>query len=107
MNKIEFKDLLKRYLTNDCNDKEKLLVEGWYDWLGDDSNLDLGDLDNLEEEIWDKVRNKTLETSRVGSWRGSRTPFPTSPLRTRRASFPASWLSSNIFRFNWQRQTCM
>lgn len=59
MNKVEFKDLLKRYLSNDCSDSERLLVEGWYDILGDKQELAIGDLAELEERIWHSVSTKT------------------------------------------------
>jgi len=61
MNKVKFKDLLKRYLTNECTNSERLLVEGWYDVLGDEKELGSIDLDTLEDEVWKKVQIKTVK----------------------------------------------
>lgn len=59
MDKIAFKDLLKRYLGNDCSDDERLLVEKLYELLGEEKKLVLENLDDLEDEIWDRIKLKT------------------------------------------------
>ncbi len=79
MNKIEFKDLLKRYLTNECTDNERLLVEGWYDLLGDEKELEIDDLESLEEEIWNKVHAKTVKLEQITTSSRPNKPFKLKP----------------------------
>jgi len=61
MNKVEFKNLLKRYLSDDCTEREQLLVEGWYDWLGTENELEIENMAALEDEIWNRVKTKTIQ----------------------------------------------
>ncbi len=79
MNKVEFKDLLKRYLTNECTNSERLIVEGWYDLLGDDKELELGDLKTLEEQMWNKVHARTLKLEQPDDSSASLSPFRVKP----------------------------
>jgi len=60
MEKEAFKNLLKRYLANSCSEKERLLVEGWYDLIGEEKRLTVENFDDLEDKIWNQVKGKTF-----------------------------------------------
>lgn len=75
MNKAAFKDLLKRYLSNNCSEQEKLLVEGWYDWLGDEKDLVIDNIEALENKIWNQVKEKTIQSEQIADNKNSRNPF--------------------------------
>jgi len=59
MDKAAFKDLLERYLANNCSEKERLLVEKLYDLLGEDKRSVIDDLDSMEDAIWNRIKEKT------------------------------------------------
>jgi len=60
MKKAVFKDILRRYLAGNCSEREKLLVEGWYDFLVAEEDLEIEDELQLENKIWEVVKDKTL-----------------------------------------------
>lgn len=57
MNRDAFKQLLKRYVAGTANDKEKELIDHWYELLYNDNITALNDaeLDTIEEEMWNKI----------------------------------------------------
>lgn len=60
MTKPEFKDLLKRYLRNDCTNQERLLVEAWYELLGTEQPMDMEEEADLEGKLWERIHGKTI-----------------------------------------------
>lgn len=59
MNKAAFKELLQRYLANNCSDVERKLVEGFYDLLGEDQDVGIENLAILEDKMWDRIKDET------------------------------------------------
>jgi ferric-dicitrate binding protein FerR (iron transport regulator) len=57
MNRNAFKQLLKRYVAGTANDKEKALINHWYELLYNDNitTLNEQELNFIEQEIWDKI----------------------------------------------------
>lgn len=61
MNKAEFRNLLHRYLNNQCSLEECRLVEQLYDLIGDTRTpLEWSDTAHLEAEMWAKIEAETL-----------------------------------------------
>ncbi|MFK7982759.1 MAG: FecR family protein [Saprospiraceae bacterium] len=102
MNKIEFKDLLKRYLSNNCSDRERLLVEGWYDLLGDKQDLDIDNLTALEEKLWHSVSTKTILLQTEENLETTARQFQLTPWYQRpELRVAASWLLLIVAGFGW------
>lgn len=57
MNRKVLHDLLERYTTNQCSEEERLLVEHWYELIGERRDVSLAekDWDSLENQIWEKL----------------------------------------------------
>jgi transmembrane sensor len=61
MSKIQFKNILQRYIEGTCTEQERLMVEQWYELLDEDyrqlfPNLALA---QWEDELWNKIQEKT------------------------------------------------
>jgi hypothetical protein len=71
MSKIQFKEILERYLSGTCSPDERKLVEQWYELLDEDYRMLYPDmnLEELEEIIWEKVKPETeiiaLHTTKI------------------------------------------
>lgn len=77
MSKIQFKEILERYLSGTCSPDERKLVEQWYELLDEDYRVLYPDmnLEELEEIIWEKVKPEAeiiaLHTPQKSSWKWS------------------------------------
>ncbi len=61
MNRAAFRDLLRRYLDDECTPQEAQLVEQLYDLIGDPRTpLEWSDSEDLEAEIWAKIEAETF-----------------------------------------------
>ena len=65
MNRVAFKQLLKRYLAETTNEQEKALIDHWYELLFNDNINALSDkeLEIVEQEIWNKIKEDSSFTS--------------------------------------------
>ncbi|TAH21165.1 MAG: FecR family protein [Cytophagales bacterium] len=63
MNKQAFRQLLKRYLENTATEKEKQLVDFWFESLDleQEKNAKQSDWELLENRLWDKIQLTTNE----------------------------------------------
>lgn len=63
MNKQTFRQLLKRYLDNTATEKEKQLVDFWFESLdlGQEKSAEQTDLELLGNRLWDKIQLSTKE----------------------------------------------
>lgn len=61
MSKIQFKDILQRYIQGTCNEQERLMVEQWYELLDEDYRqlFPTLSLNEWEDELWEKIKEKT------------------------------------------------
>ncbi|GAA4457025.1 hypothetical protein GCM10023189_27120 [Nibrella saemangeumensis] len=57
MSRKTLRDLLQRYVNNDCTPDERQLVEQWYELLGEESTQALTEAEyqQLEERIWQQL----------------------------------------------------
>ena len=60
MNRKEFRDLLRRYLTDDCSAEERRLVDQLYDLIGEEMPLNWDDTEGVEEKMWAKIEAQTI-----------------------------------------------
>lgn len=68
MNRKEFRDLLRRYLNDDCSVEERRLVDQLYDLIGDETPVNWDDTDEtsqffregVEEKMWAKIEAQTI-----------------------------------------------
>lgn len=63
MSKIQFKEILERYLSGTCSAQEKKIVEQWYELLDEDYRVLFPNMDmaSLEEVIWEKIKPQMAE----------------------------------------------
>jgi len=63
MSRENFHRLLQRYLNGQCTPEEAELVHHWYRLLGDraDGDLTAGNLDELEDVIWNRIQQQIQE----------------------------------------------
>lgn len=68
MSPQEIDEILGRYLRNECTEKEKRLVEEWFDALGqNDRELDLRTQLAVQKKLWSKLDN--AEHNRYSYWK--------------------------------------
>lgn len=63
MNRIEFQQLLRRYLDGICTPQEHQLINQLYDFIGETHappELSRGDADELEEKLWKGIESQTF-----------------------------------------------
>lgn len=60
MNRKEFRDLLRRYLNDDCSADERRLVDQLYDLIGEDTPVSWEDTEGVEEKMWAKIEAQTI-----------------------------------------------
>jgi transmembrane sensor len=63
MSKIHFRETLRKYLSGECSDKEKRIVEQWYQLLDNPerfNNYSEENLNLLEAELWGKIKTRTV-----------------------------------------------
>jgi transmembrane sensor len=63
MNRIEFQQLLRRYLDGVCTPQEHQLMNQLYDFIGETQaipELSAGEAAELEEKLWKGIESKTL-----------------------------------------------
>jgi transmembrane sensor len=60
MNRKEFRDLLRRYLNDDCSVEERRLVDQLYDLIGEETPLNWDDTEGVEEKMWAKIEAQTI-----------------------------------------------
>jgi transmembrane sensor len=67
MNRIDFKQLLKRYVAGTSNEQEKALIDQWYDLLYNDNikALTNEELDIVEQQMWNKIEEEANFTKHV------------------------------------------
>jgi transmembrane sensor len=63
MNRKAFHQLLQRYVEGKCTAEERRLIDQWYELLDGENNFELADeeIDEIEERIWNKIKNKNLK----------------------------------------------
>ncbi len=60
MNRKEFRDLLRRYLNDDCSVEERRLVDQLYDLIGEETSVNWDDTEGVEEKMWAKIEAQTI-----------------------------------------------
>ncbi|MDJ1503821.1 FecR family protein [Xanthocytophaga agilis] len=67
MNKIEFHQLLHRYLQGSCTKEEMLKIHRWYSLLENQSQLDLTyeEKNELEHRLWSNINNEIEDSENV------------------------------------------
>ncbi len=60
MNRKEFRDLLRRYLNDDCSAEERRLVDQLYDLLGEETPVNWEDTEGVEEKMWAQIEAQTI-----------------------------------------------
>ncbi|MBL7814764.1 MAG: FecR family protein [Saprospiraceae bacterium] len=60
MNRKEFRDLLRRYLNDDCTTEERRLVDQLYDLIGAETTVNWDDTEGVEEKMWAKIEAQTI-----------------------------------------------
>ncbi|MDJ1471395.1 FecR family protein [Cytophagaceae bacterium DM2B3-1] len=67
MTKIEFHQLLQRYLQGNCTKEEMLKIHRWYSLLENQSQLDLTheEKDQLEHRLWANINDEIDESEKV------------------------------------------
>ena len=60
MNREAFHQLLKRYAENTCSEKERRLIDQWYELLDDDARLteDNAVSEEVEQRLWNNIRKR-------------------------------------------------
>ncbi|MEO6229887.1 MAG: FecR family protein [Ferruginibacter sp.] len=57
MNRNDFRQLLKRYVSGTANEQEKALIDSWYELLYNESitALNTNELESIEQEMWNRI----------------------------------------------------
>ncbi|MBB2148331.1 FecR domain-containing protein [Pedobacter gandavensis] len=58
---MQAKELLEKYRANQCNEEERIQLQNWFHQLDLEKEADftLGELDRIEEEMWESIRAQT------------------------------------------------
>ena len=61
MNRNDFRQLLKRYISGTASKQEKTLIDNWYELLYNENiaALDTNELEGIEQEMWEKIELQT------------------------------------------------
>ena len=60
MKRKEFRDLLRRYLNDDCSVDERRLVDQLYDLIGEETPVSWDDEEEVEAKMWAKIEAQTI-----------------------------------------------
>lgn len=71
MNRETFDYLLDRYLTNQCTEEEKALVESWYSLVGTDKEMPktTQEWEWLKQQLWEKIRNQVAISAKNSTFK--------------------------------------
>ena len=66
MNRKAFRQLLKKYVDDSCSEKEKRIVDQWYELLENGHSVPSGgEITELESRLWEKIQSSTTDRVRV------------------------------------------
>ena len=65
MKRKEFRDLLRRYLNDDCSVEERRLVDQLYDIIGTETPLDWDDTEGVEAKMWAQIEAQTFSQHNI------------------------------------------
>ena len=71
MTRLQFHNLLKRYLANEATDDELSLIDTWYELLENENLKEISatELDDIEGRLWHKIQAQTIYKPKLAAFK--------------------------------------